>query len=278
MLLIAAVGVTIWLSHVQAMSFIHPARAKPPSGELLTQEGIPFQNVELLTSDGIKLAAWYTPPKNGAVILIAHGYGATRWEDYYALLASHGYGVLAWDFRGHGQSGGDTVTFGYHEQRDVESALDFALRQPGVKYVGAWGGSMGAAIVILTAAHRPQIEAVVADSSFPTLEDVFRLNIHVPFMRPFVRFFAERETGANIDLIRPVDEIGKISPRPVLIIQGLDDSLASIDAAQRLYAAAGEPRFLWTETGVPHLGMYTYFTTQYTAHVIHFFNQYLLGK
>src|SRR5574337_630381 len=80
-LLVAAVGVTIWLSRLQAMSFVHPARAKPPSGEFLTEEGIPFQNVELLTSDGIKLAAWYTPPKYGAVILVAHGYGGTRWED-----------------------------------------------------------------------------------------------------------------------------------------------------------------------------------------------------
>jgi fermentation-respiration switch protein FrsA (DUF1100 family) len=277
-LLFAALGVTIWVSRLQAMSFIHPARAKPPSSELLIQEGIPFQNVELLTSDGIRLAAWYTPPKNGAVILVAHGYGGTRWEDYYALFASYGYGTLAWDFRGHGGSGGDTVTFGYYEQRDVEAALDFALAQRSVKHVGAWGGSMGAATIILTAARRPQIEAIVADSSFATLEDVFELNIHVPVMRPFVRFFAERETGASLDLVRPVDEIGRISPRPVLIIQGMADSLASVDTTQRLYDAAGEPRFLWTEAGVPHLSMYTYYPTQYADRVIGFFDQYLLGK
>ncbi len=277
-LLFAALGVTIWLSRLQALSFVHPARAKPPSGEGLNQEAIPFQNIELVTSDGLRLSAWYTPPENGAVILLAHGYGATRWEEYYALFASRGYGALAWDFRGHGRSGGDTVTFGYDEQRDVEAALDFALMQPGVRHVGAWGGSMGAATVILTAAHRPEIEAVVADSSFPTLEEVFELNIHVPLMRPFVRFFAERETGASLDLVRPVDEIGRISPRPVLIIQGMDDALASLDSARRLYAAAGEPRFLWTEEGVPHLSMYAYFRTGYTDRVIHFFDQYLLGK
>jgi fermentation-respiration switch protein FrsA (DUF1100 family) len=277
-LLFAALGVMIWLSRVQAMSFVHPARAKPPSGEFLTQAGIPFQNVELVTSDGIRLAAWYTPPQNGAVILVAHGYGSARWEEYYALFASYGYGVLAWDFRGHGGSGGDMVTFGYYEQRDIEAALDFALRQPGVEHIGAWGGSMGAATVILTAARRPQIEAVVADSSFATLEDVFKLNIHVPVMRPFVLFFAEQETGASLDLIRPVDEIGRISPRPVLIIQGMADLLTSVDTAQRLYDGAGEPRFLWTEAGVPHLSMYAYYPTQYADRAIGFFDQYLLGK
>ena len=51
----------------------------------------------------------------------------------------------------------------------------YALKQPDVEHVGAWGGSMGAATVILTAAKHPEIEAVVSDSAFPSLEDVMRL-------------------------------------------------------------------------------------------------------
>jgi hypothetical protein len=47
---------------------------------LLKADGIDFKDVELITEDNVKLSAWYTPPKNGAVILVAHGYGDKRSE------------------------------------------------------------------------------------------------------------------------------------------------------------------------------------------------------
>ncbi len=274
------VGVILLLrvSYLRASAFTHPVRVQPPNGEILTQNNIPYQNVELLTSDGIKLSAWYVLPRNGAVILVAHGYNAVRPEEIILLLAKHEYGVLAWDFRAHGKSGGEISTLGYYEQRDVEAALDFALTQPDVKHIGAWGGSMGAATVILTAAHRPEIEAVISDSSFSTLEEVFQWNVPIPIMRPFVRYFAEQETGANVDFVRPIDDIGKISPRPVFIIQGLADTVANLSSGQRLYDAAGKPRVLWTEPNVPHLGMLVYYPAGYEQRVIGFFDQYLLRK
>ena len=45
-------------------SFLHPARYIP-AGNWLKQNNIPYQEIELTTADGVKLAAWYTPPKNG---------------------------------------------------------------------------------------------------------------------------------------------------------------------------------------------------------------------
>jgi fermentation-respiration switch protein FrsA (DUF1100 family) len=209
----------LYASNRWVQSYLHPARFIP-TGNLLKKNNIPFQNIELTTKDGIKLAAWYTPSENGALILVAHGYNANRPEDIYALFAQHGYGVLAWDFRAHGQSGGDISTLGYYEQLDVEAALDYALAQPDVKHIGAWGGSMGAATVVLTAAKRTEIEAVVADSAYPSLEDVMRLNMPIKFMQPFMLFFGEKLSASELDQVRPVDEIGKISPRAVFIIDG----------------------------------------------------------
>lgn len=284
-LTIAMPGVVVFLGYRQAQAYLHPVRSVA-SGELLKANNIEYQEIELHTRDGVTLSAWYTPPEpalsgvegNGAVILLAHGYGDKRSEDFYALFASHGYGVLAWDFRAHGQSGGDFSTLGYYEQLDVEAALEYALTRPGVAHVGAWGGSMGGATVVLAAAHRPEIEAVVIDSAFPTLDEVFKLNVPQPVFQPVIRFFAEWETGVSMDKVRPVDEIGKISPRAVFIIQGNADSLAAIDAAKRLYDSAGEPKLLWAEDGVPHLGMYPLEREQYAKRVIEFFNEYLLEK
>jgi len=274
-LLLLSVALTIF-SYNNALDYVHPRRLQSPSGEELLARGIEYQDIELLTLDGVRLSVWYTPPKNGVVILVAHGHAAVRPIDFYLLFAEQGYGVLAWDFRGHGASEGDTVTFGYTETRDVEAALDFVLAQPDVERVGAWGGSMGAVSVILTAAHRPEIEAIIVDSPFATLEDELKHQVPIWGLRELIRFFAERETGMSVDLVRPLEVIGSISPRPVFIIQGMGDMRIPQDSAQRLYDAAGEPRWLWTEAEPVHMNMYAYYRVRYLKKASKFLREFLL--
>lgn len=276
-LLLALAGTILLLSYRQTVDYLHPAR-QTASGELLRANGIDFQEVELVTEDNVRLSAWYTPPQNGALILVAHGYGDKRTEHYYTLFASHGYGVIAWDFRAHGTSEGKFSSLGYYEVLDARAALDFALAQPGVEHIGAWGGSMGAVTMIRAAARYPEIEALVADSPFATLEEEMDLRVPFRVMRGLIRFFAERQSGVSVSSVRPIDDIARISPRPVFLIQGMGDGMVPLDSAERLYEAAGEPRQLWTENDVPHLNMYAFYKTRYTKRVMKFFDEYLLNK
>lgn len=256
---------------------IHPRRI-PPTGDALKNEQIPYQDIKLTTSDGVQLAAWYTPPENGAVILVAHGYGDNRPENIYTLLARNRYGVLAWDFRAHGESGGDLSTLGYHEQLDVEAALDYVLAQKDVEHIGAWGGSMGGASVILTAAKRMEIEAVVADSAFLSLEDVLRSSMPYDFLYPWVAAYGEYQSGGNIRAVSPMREIGRISPRAVFIIDGWSGDQKEMSSPYRLYDAADEPKEIWTEEGIAHMGMFSTFPNKYENKVIQFFDEWLLGN
>jgi fermentation-respiration switch protein FrsA (DUF1100 family) len=276
-ILVATLFLALWISYRQAYAYTHPPRVIA-SGELLKANHIEYQIIELTTEDGIKLRGFYTPSQNGAVILVAHGHAGTIPEDIYSLFASHGYGVLAWEFRAHGGSGGDFTSLGYYEVRDMKAALDFALAQSGVEHVGAWGGSMGGATAILAAARYPEIAAVVSDSAFDTLEGVFKVRVPYPVLQPFIRFFAELETGRSMNDVRPVDEIGKISPRPVFIIQGLGDYSIPRDSASRLFEAAGEPKYIWEGEKADHLRMYNKYTDQYESRVIDFFNEALLAE
>lgn len=256
---------------------LHPPRRIPP-GTTLREENIPFQEINLMTEDGIRLTAWYTPPRNGAVILLAHGYGDNRPEWVHALLAKKGYGVLAWDARAHGESDGEISTLGYQEILDVEAALDFALAQEGVEHIGAWGGSMGASTVLLTASERNEIKAVVADSAYPSLEDVLKLNMPIEFLHPLVKFFSETQSGAQIEDVNVEKVIGKISPRVVFIIDGWYGGAILMNSPYRLYDSADEPKQIWVEDGVPHLGTYAYHPQRYENRVINFFDEYLLNK
>lgn len=264
------------LGYASVNHVLHPPRIVPP-GYTLVEKNVRFDQVDLLTQDGIRLTAWYTQPRNGAVILLAHGYGDNRPEWVYAMLAKSGYGVLAWDARAHGESGGDTSTIGYFEVLDVKAALKYALAQPGVEHVGAWGGSMGAATMLRAAAQFKQIEAVVADSSFASLDEEFDFLVPYPLINPMAKGFFSLQTSVNFDSDSPLQVIAEISPRPVYIIQGSADAVASPTSAQELFDAAQEPRYLWIKEGVAHLAMYLDNPRRYQKRVVGFFDKYLLG-
>ena len=281
---ISAIKVTIVVvitimvaSAIKFADTLHPPRTIP-QGKTLRKYEIDYRPVDLITEDGIRLSAWYTPPQNGAVILLAHGYGNKRPEWVYALLARKKYGVLAWDARAHGESEGKISTIGYLEVLDAKAALQYARAQPGVEHIGAWGGSMGGATIIRAAAQFPQIEAIFVDSSFTSLEDEFNYLVPFPVINPVAKFIVTYGTGLELDQVNPLDDIVRISPRPVYIVQGLADAVAPPDSGEKLFNAAGEPRFLWQQANVPHQSMYLDNPRRYQRKLTDFFDEWLLGK
>jgi fermentation-respiration switch protein FrsA (DUF1100 family) len=276
--LIAALSIlTILLGFSEVNYVLHPPRIIPP-GNTLRKYNIPYQSVDLITSDGVRLSAWYTPPRKGAVILLAHGYGDNRPEWIHALLAKKGYGVLAWDARAHGESDGEISTIGYLEVLDVRAALDFALAQPGVEHVGAWGGSMGGATLIRAAAAFPEIEALFIDSSFASLDDEMDFLIPYPVLNPLAKALAEIRTGIDLRDIDPLRDIARISPRPVYSVHGTGDTVAPPDAGRKLYEAAREPRFLWEAENVQHMMIYLDNPRRYQRRLLGFFDEWLLKQ
>lgn len=257
---------------------LHPP-SLVPTGNTLQKYKVAYQTVNLYTQDGIRLTAWYTPPrKKAAVILLAHGYGDNRPEWVYQMLARKGYGVLAWDARAHGESDGEISTIGYLEVLDAKAALDFALAQPGVEHVGAWGGSMGGATLIRAAARYPEIEALFVDSSFASLEEELEFLAPYPFVNQLAEFLVQIRTGINLDSVNIVDEVGKISPRPVYIVHSRADVVAPPDAGEKLYNAAREPRFLWLEEDAAHLAIYLENERRYQRRLLDFFDEWLPGR
>ena len=268
---------TILLGFAEVTNALHPPRIIPP-GNTLRKYQIPYQSIDLVTEDGIRLSAWYTPPRKGAVILLAHGYGDNRPEWVHALLAKKGYGVLAWDARAHGESDGDISTIGYLEVLDVRAALDYVLAQPGVEHVGAWGGSMGGATLIRAAADFPEIEALFIDSSFASLDDEFNYLVPYPVINPLAKLIATTQTGINLEAVDPLKDIARISPRPVYIVHGTGDTVAPPDAGRKLYEAASDPRFLWEAESIQHMMIHLDNPRRYQRRLLGFFDEWLLGK
>jgi dipeptidyl aminopeptidase/acylaminoacyl peptidase len=230
----------------------------------------------------LTLKAWWVPSRNRAAVILIPGIGQARdgMLDQGAMLARHGYGVLLTDPRPCASP--DVVfTAGYAEVSDVAGALAFVQAQPDVDpdRIGVLGFSVGGATAILSAAQLGDIRAVASEGNFYNLGDDIAGGHGSPletFYQQAILFFYRRQTGIDARLISPIDAIGQISPRPVLLIFG-EYEVASGRAAEQL-AAAGEPKALWIVPGVGHGGYIQTRPDEYEARVIRFFDEALLDK
>ena len=140
---------------------LHRPVGNPPSAD--------YEKVQLTTSDGLDLDAWYRPSRNGAaVLMLSGGSGDIRGTIRHAkMLARHGYGVLLFSGRGTGNSDGTPNSYGWGREKDAAAALDYLATRSDVQpgRVGALGLSTGADMAIDVAARRDDVNAVVADGT-----------------------------------------------------------------------------------------------------------------
>jgi dipeptidyl aminopeptidase/acylaminoacyl peptidase len=250
-----------------------PITQTPPDYGITT-----YRDLTVTSSDGITLRGWYIPSQNGAAVILAHGYVDNRafLLPEAAFLSRTGYGVLLFDFRGHGDSGTAIVTLGDHEQRDLLAALDFVVAQPDVDpdRIGGLGFSMGAATLAGVAAEDDRLRAVVIESSYATLNAVLKERMNLPgvLRDPLVRVI-EWQAHANINDVRPVDDLCKISPRPVFLIYGDQDNVLPPGTAQRMFAAACEPVETWLIHGIGHVYFRDHQTPGYEERILAFFEK-----
>jgi uncharacterized protein len=128
-----------------------------------------YRDVSFKASDGLDIAGWYRPSRNGAAVVVVHGGSSDRKGsvDHARMLARHGYGVLLYDARGRGESDGSENNYGWDWAKDITGALAFVKAQGDVdpQRIGALGLSTGADVLIEVAAQRDDLAAVVADGA-----------------------------------------------------------------------------------------------------------------
>lgn len=282
--ILAGIGAADRIVARKVDQILHPPRVG--AAEITDADGSLIPQIRIRTADGLALAAWHLPSQNGATVILQHGYraGAAQMLPVGRMLAGHGYGILWLDFRGHGQSGGGEVTFGLREVMDTRSAVDYLAGLPDSGPIGVLGNSMGGATAILAAAEDGRIRAIVAEGSFAELEDEVGVGIRIqaslpawPLSHIFIAC-AERQTGFRIEEISPARAIGKISPRPVLILQGGSDERIPVDSGQRLCDAAGEPKDLWISPEAGHVAIFRTSPGEYERRVVAFFDRHLLDR
>jgi len=254
---------------------------EPPTG---TAEEVSFTSVE----DNTRISGWFfaaSGSRRGPAVVLCHGIWTGRRECLPLALRfqAAGYNVLCFDFRAHGNSDGRFISVGHHETDDVIGAVHYLKQRPEVDpaRIGVIGFSMGAAATIQAAARCLDIAAVVADSSYATFVDAakysFRLVTRMPHfpMAPLALQSAKWIMHLDANQLRPVDVIGRISPRPVLLTHGTLDEIVPVRHAHTLFKAAEEPKELWVVPGAHHVEARDLDPDGYFNRVEHFLNEAL---
>jgi fermentation-respiration switch protein FrsA (DUF1100 family) len=239
-----------------------------------------YEDVELVTADGVAFGAWYfRQPGSPQTIIVSGGHKGQR-QGALGISVSlwrKGFNVILYSYRGMSGSDRAPITFGIKEVLELQAVIAFARKRIPNARIGLLGYSMGAVVSLLGAAGEPGVEALVLDSPFSDLRSLLvenvRRRVRLPGT-PFVWLAAlmlRARSGSRLADCSPMAVLSSLEPRPLFFIHGGADEITSVNHSRRLYDAYRGPREIWIVQGAPHTGAYFADRPLYVERVAGFF-------
>ena len=277
-----------WVARREAARLVtHLPDERPPIERTPADVGMDYRDVQVTTSDGLRLAGWWTPSKNGAAVIVQHGYKtnrSTQLLDIAATLARGGYGVLLSSLRAHDLNDGRVISFGLEEMKDLSAWLAFIQTLEGVEpsRIGIFGNSLGGSLAIQLAAQAQSIKAIVTHSAVASVRSTVETSItYFTGLPPFpftsmILFWVEQDWAMQPDLLDFTAWIAALDSQPILLMQGGADVVVAPESGQLLYDAAREPKELWFEPDLGHVDFQRERSQEFSDRVVGFFDRHLL--
>ena len=212
--------------------------------------GLEYYDFTCETEDGIHLEGWYIPREDAtATVLMLNGDQGRRDSllGHARMFNDAGYACATFDYRHHGKSGDDAITYGAREKYDVIAAVKYLRENSFVegKFI-IFGISMGASTALIASPELKGIDGYILNCAYAEFDIAFRNGIeNMGFPQfPFyylARMFFKLLTGVDMKSIRPVDYAGELSA-PVLIIQAGRDLVTRPVNGEMIFEAAKEPK------------------------------------
>ncbi len=164
--------------------FAHQSLALDPVREyaVLPKEfGIDYEEVNLRTDDGLTLKGWlYKPREQSAKAVILSHSGQGNMADLIELASNFvtlGYYVLTYDYRGFGESDDFDINPNFYIyaqfENDLHAAINYINRYLSrARTLHLWGVGMGAGLSLAVGANRTEVNGIIADSPYTTLDAV----------------------------------------------------------------------------------------------------------
>lgn len=228
------VAVLVYVILVAALFFMQRKFMYPVPGEhprLASTSLTMMQEVEIKSSDGETVIAWWHPPEDGeAVVMFFHGNGSSVYDGrfIYQHLIEQGFGVLGAEYPGYPFASGSPSQDGI-----VNAAMahyDF-IREQGVagSEVYLYGTSLGAGVSAQLASQR-EVGKIVLEAPFNSMMDMVRMRMPLFAIPPMIRdkYYSD-EALQNVSV-------------PILWIHGTADRVVPIGQGQKLFDGYQGPK------------------------------------
>jgi len=243
----AAVPAVLALATYQVDRHLRNRLAPAPREMPHTAEsfGLPADDVWLTSTVGSVLHGWFVPPVSAPApaVVVMHGWGANG--SLMLPIAAHlwaaGWAVVVADARGHGHSElVDHVSMPRFAD-DLDTFVDWAVRQPEVDGAMVVGHSVGAGAALLCASRRDDLAGVVAVGTFADPRELMGQAGAMQRLPPTLRrgVFRRMELAMDVrfDDIVPLRTIAD-ARCPVMLVHGDADQVIPMHDFERLAAAA----------------------------------------
>lgn len=228
-----------------------------------------WEDIAIESRFGYPLHGTYIPNPQATdkTLIFLHGFTEDRAVglNYLDIYLSGGFNILLVDSRAHGESGGNTVTWGNYEKYDLDQWVDWVYQRSPKGMIGIHGISMGAATALMHAelneANR-RVAFYIADSAYSDFETLLAQQIDqrlsLPTMVPpklllqyanVVAYLNSRFTFHQASPIRSVRNV----TTPVLYIHGEADTLVPAAMSLDLYHATKGPRQIYIAPRAGHV-------------------------
>lgn len=214
---------------------------------------------------GYKLVGEFFQAKEQStkMVILAHGFGGHKetMTSYARMFLELGFNVIVYDHRNSGESGGNTITAGIYESKDMKKIVDYAKgKVESGSLIGIFGISMGAATTLLYAGEvEDGADFYIVDCPYTDFytEAVYRLQEDFSYIPTFLRkvvaklgnVFIQLRTGMNILDASPIKVVSHIQS-PVLFINTKMDTYIPPYMTQELYEKKQGEKFIrWFDKG-----------------------------
>lgn len=251
-------------------------RDLPLNAEVTEQQrgtGYVIYRVQYSSVHDKRVPAWWCVPTTGTppypCVIIMHGYGGDKngLQILAPAFAMRGIATLAIDAEYHGdrkQPGNDILSTYIYRNRDalvqtvidLRRAVDFLQSRQEIdgKRIGYIGLSMGGILGGIVAGVDERIQAPILIVAGGDWGYLFSTSQHPTAMQLREKnpelFKSAQKMNEVMGVVEPVNWVARISPRPLLMINGKDDQIVPKECTERLFAAAKEPKeIVWLEGG-----------------------------
>lgn len=220
----------------------------PERGLAVTPDsvGLVYEDVYLSASDGTRIHGWHIPGRSEVTLLWFHGNAGNishRLDNILMLHQRLGVSVLIIDYRGYGLSEGRPSEKGIY--MDAEAAFEYLIDELGLeaeRNVVLLGRSLGVGVAV-EMATRHRVRGVVLESGFTSIKEMADASgSPLPISLVLTLFEARYDS---------ISKIGRVES-PVMILHGDRDDTVPYWMAEKLYAAANEPKTLYPIRGAGH--------------------------